>query len=451
MSYKSAHISKWVSAALGAALLATGLVTGLSAANAAAGGGFAGILTPGTIGGSGTIDYSFPQKLTNVYTDSRCAPFSSTPTLPSDLSAVVTIGGKVYTSPLVSQWPTQTATVPITGCFGPAPAGQPVGQYFPDAVGTQTYTWFAWSMNYSCRAAGTPVIISDSISGGGYTTSVPANGTLPASCLSAPVPTITGTAKVGSTLTATPGTWGPAPVALTYQWKANGVAITGATSATYKLAGAQAGKTITVTVTGTKAGYTAASKTSAATATIAPGTLGPAPVPTITGTAKVSSTLTAVPGTWGPGSVALAYQWKANGVSITGATAATYKLAGAQAGKTVTVTVTGTKTGYTTKSKTSAATAVVAPGTLGPAPVPTITGTAKVGSTLTAVPGTWGPAPVSLTYQWKANGVSITGATAAAYKLAAAQAGKTVTVTVTGTKTGYTTKSKTSAATIKIV
>ncbi|PVZ52593.1 hypothetical protein C9424_19815 [Arthrobacter sp. H-02-3] len=212
-------------------------------------------------------------------------------------------------------------------------------------------------MSYSCQAAGTPVILADS-SGAGVTTSVPANGPLPASCtaLSAPVPTSTGTAKVGSTLTAVPGTWGPAPVALTYQWKANGVAITGATAAIYKIAAAQLGKTLTVTVTGTKTGYTTKSKTATATAAVAPGTLGPAPVPTITGTAKVGSTLTAVPGTWGPAPVVLTYQWKANGVAITGATAAIYKIAAAQLGKTLTVTVTGTKAGYTTKSKTSAAT-----------------------------------------------------------------------------------------------
>ena len=173
-------------------------------------------------------------------------------------------------------------------------------------------------------------------------------------------------------------------------------------------------------------------------------------MPTITGTAKVGSTLTAVPGTWGPSPVTLTYQWKANGVAILGATAATYKVAAADTGKTLTITVTGTKTGYTTTAKTSTATAVVAKGSL-TAPVPTITGTAKVGSTLTAVPGTWGPSPVTLTYQWKANGVAILGATAATYKVAAADAGKTLTITVTGTKTGYTTTAKTSAATPVVV
>jgi hypothetical protein len=175
-----------------------------------------------------------------------------------------------------------------------------------------------------------------------------------------------------------------------------------------------------------------------------------APVPTITGTTKVGYTLTAVPGTWGPAPVTLQYQWKANGVVVIGATAATYKLTAAQAGKALTVTVTGTKTGYTTASKTSAPTAAIAAGSLGPAPVPTITGMTKVGYTLTAVPGTWGPAPVTLKYQWKANGVVIVGANAATYKPAAAQAGKALTVTVTATKTGYTTAAKTSAGTAAI-
>ncbi|WP_461187018.1 SdrD B-like domain-containing protein [Arthrobacter sp. Z4-13] len=282
----------------------------------------------------------------------------------------------------------------------------------------------------------------------GYTTAAKtsvATAAVARGTLTAPVPTITGTAKVGSLLTAVPGTWGPAPVALAYQWKASGIAITGATTATYRPVAATLGKTLTVTVTGSKTGYTTAAKTSVATAAVTRGTLT-APVPTITGTAKVGSLLTAVPGTWGPAPVALAYQWKASGIAITGATTATYRPVAATLGKTLTVTVTGSKTGYNTAAKTSVATAAVTRGTL-TAPVPTITGTAKVGSLLTAVPGIWGPAPVTLAYQWKANGIAITGATARTYTLAAATTGKTITVTVTGTKAGYTTAAKTSVAT----
>ncbi|WP_457973931.1 beta strand repeat-containing protein [Arthrobacter sp. D1-17] len=268
--------------------------------------------------------------------------------------------------------------------------------------------------------------------------------------LTAPVPTITGTAAVGSTLTADPGTWEPAPVTLAYQWKANGTAITGATASTYKLAAADAGKTLTVTVTGTKDGYTSEAKTSAATATVAAGTLT-APVPTITGTAAVGSTLTADPGTWEPAPVTLAYQWKAGGTAVTGATASTYKPTTADLGKTLTVTVTGTKDGYTTVVKASSATGtVMAANPILTAPTPTISGTAKVGVALTAAPGTWGPATVTLGYQWKANGIAITGATAAIYRPTATDLGKTLTVTVTGTKAGYTTAAKTSAATAKV-
>ena len=266
--------------------------------------------------------------------------------------------------------------------------------------------------------------------------------------ITGPTPTITGTAKVGSTLTANPGVWAPAPVNLGYAWKAAGVPISGATGANLVVPAAALGKTITVTVTGSKAGYTSVPQTSAATSAVVAGTLT-GPTPTVTGTAKVGSTLTARPGTWAPAPVTLKYQWKINGANISGATASTYKISASYVGKKITVTVTGSKTAYTTLVRTSASTSAVVAGTL-TAPTPTISGTAKVGYTLTARPGTWGPAPVTLSYQWKANGAAISGATASTYKVAAATKGKKITVTVTGRKTGYVTTAKTSASTATV-
>lgn len=74
-------------------------------------------------------------------------------------------------------------------------------------------------------------------------------------------PTITGTATVGSTLTAVPGvmTGTPTPT-VTYQWKVNGTAVPGATNSTFV---AQAGA-VTVTTTATNS-TGAAAATSVAT------------------------------------------------------------------------------------------------------------------------------------------------------------------------------------------
>lgn len=77
--------------------------------------------------------------------------------------------------------------------------------------------------------------------------------------LTAPTPVISGTAAVGKTLTANPGTW-TTGTTLTYQWYRSGVAITGATGKTYKLVAADRLNTIRVRVTGTKPGYTTAAK-----------------------------------------------------------------------------------------------------------------------------------------------------------------------------------------------
>lgn len=180
-----------------------------------------------------------------------------------------------------------------------------------------------------------------------------------ASTITGGTPTIAGTAKVGKVLTAAPGSWSPAGVAFSYQWYASGTAIPGATGTSLMLTAGHVGRKIAVRVTGSKAGYTAVTRTSAVTGNVAPGTLAPAPKPKITGTPKVGKKLTAKPGTWGPGSVAKAYRWYANGKAIPGAKGKTLKLTASHVGKRITVRITGTKAGYATVTKVSAATAKI--------------------------------------------------------------------------------------------
>jgi hypothetical protein len=88
------------------------------------------------------------------------------------------------------------------------------------------------------------------------------------------VPTVSGNANVGSTLTANPGTWnGSTPMSFQYQWQVCGAngnschAITGATDNTYVLKSGDAGNTIRVhVIAGNSDGSAAA--TSAPTASI---------------------------------------------------------------------------------------------------------------------------------------------------------------------------------------
>ena len=131
-------------------------------------------------------------------------------------------------------------------------------------------------------------------------------------------PVITGTATSCTTLAADAGSWSPAPVTLSYQWRVGGVAVVGATDSTFAVPADAAGSTITVTVTGTKPGYLPVSTTSAPTAIVTPCTLTGA-VPTIAGPTTVGGMLTATPGAWAPAPVTLAYQWLRNGSPISGA------------------------------------------------------------------------------------------------------------------------------------
>ncbi|HMQ66421.1 MAG TPA: CHAP domain-containing protein [Arachnia sp.] len=262
-------------------------------------------------------------------------------------------------------------------------------------------------------------------------------------------PKISGAARVGEKMTAKTGTWGPAPVKLTYQWLRDGKAIRGATKSAYALTADDLGAKIGVRVTGAKSEYLGASIASKATAKVEVGLLSATPTPRITGTAKVLKKLTAVPGAWAPSGVTLSYQWRRDGAAIKGATKPTYTLTADDLGAKISVKVTGKKRGYTSVSKTSASTVkAAAPDQVtAPSAAPQISGSALVGQELTANPGTWGPAPVKLTYQWLRGGVAIERATASTYTLVAEDKGAEIAVEVRGSKSGYTPVSMTSEAT----
>ena len=83
----------------------------------------------------------------------------------------------------------------------------------------------------------------------------------------APTPTISGTATRGKTLKVSTGTW-DSGTAKTIQWLRNGVEIDGAITSAYKLTSLDVGTQISVRVSGTKATYADAVRTSRKTARI---------------------------------------------------------------------------------------------------------------------------------------------------------------------------------------
>lgn len=175
---------------------------------------------------------------------------------------------------------------------------------------------------------------------------------------SAPDPAISGTVAVGSAVVAVPGGWVPGDAALHYQWALGGTPVSGANGQTYTPVAADAGKSLTVAVTATKAGYATTTKTSAAV-TVKKGAIVKAATPKVSGKAVVGAKLKAKAGSWDKG-VALSYRWYRNGKAIKGATKAGYTIAKADKGKTLRVKVTGTKSGYATVTKSSKSTKKVA-------------------------------------------------------------------------------------------
>lgn len=161
---------------------------------------------------------------------------------------------------------------------------------------------------------------------------------------------ISGRVKVGSRVTAIAST-SPSSAAKQYQWLRAGSTIAGATSATYLVTGTDAGKAISVRVSGSCAGRNATASSGAVVA--AAGTLARTGAPKVTGTKRYGKKVTATAGTWSPGATTASYQWLRNGKVIKGATRSTYKLVRADRKKKVSVRVTVRRYGYTNAVTTS--------------------------------------------------------------------------------------------------
>jgi Abnormal spindle-like microcephaly-assoc'd, ASPM-SPD-2-Hydin/Immunoglobulin domain/Immunoglobulin I-set domain len=219
------------------------------------------------------------------------------------------------------------------------------------------------------------------------------------------------------------------PGTLTYQWKKNGAAITGATAASYTTpatTNSDNGSTFAVVVSDGSGSVTSNNATLTVTATaVAPSiTAQPANATVAAGQAGTFS-VTAT------GTSPLTYQWKKNGSPISGATSHSYTTPATTStdnGSTFTVTVTNS---VSSASSNSATLTVSLPPSISAQPASRVVNAGQTATFSVAATGTG-----TMSYQWKKNGAAISGATAASYTTPATTAadnGEQFSVTVTDT------------------
>ena len=221
------------------------------------------------------------------------------------------------------------------------------------------------------------------------------------------------TVSAGSAATFSVTATGTAP--LKYQWQQNGAAISGATNASYTTpleTAADNGALFSVVIT--NAGGSVTSRNARLTVTTSG---GGGVIPSITAQPADQSILAGQTATFSvvaTGTTPLTYQWQKNGAAISGATGTSYTTAAettADSGATFAVVVTNAAGSVTSRAAKLTVTAAgpSAPSiTTQPADQSVIAGQA---ATFTVVAA--GTAPLS--YQWRKNGTSISGATGASY------------------------------------
>ncbi len=174
--------------------------------------------------------------------------------------------------------------------------------------------------------------------------------------------------------------------------------------------------------------------------------------PGLSGSAVVGGAVGLDAGTWSPVPTTLQVRWYAGGQPWTGHNDATQVVPGpAQAGQQVFARVTALRAGYLPTTVDSAP-VTIQPGTIPVTGNPTVTGTVQVGSTLQAHAGTWGSllSTVSSTWQWRADGTDIPGATSATYDVQPGDVGATLSVAEHLTATGYQATTLVSGSTVAV-
>ena len=154
------------------------------------------------------------------------------------------------------------------------------------------------------------------------------------------VPAILGVAEVGQTLTLTNSSWAPQPAKVKTQWYADGVAVPGATGASFVLTRDHIDRRISARVQASSSGYRKSTSTAPETAPVLAKPIAITSPSRIKGAPEVGSKLVARAGSLKPSDATATYAWLRDGQPIAKATKPTYTVRRADLGRALSVRVT---------------------------------------------------------------------------------------------------------------
>jgi hypothetical protein len=214
------------------------------------------------------------------------------------------------------------------------------------------------------------------------------------------------TVNQGGTATFSVGATGTAP--FSFQWRKSGTPISGATSASFTIASAQAGDASSYDVVVTNAAGSATSAAATLSVVIPPAiTLQPSDL-TVTQGSLATFSVTA------SGTAPFTYQWRKDGVNLSTGTGSSLSITAAQPSDVGNYDVVLTNPAGSVTSGTAHLTVNV-PVTISTQPSSLVL---TQGASATFTVAASGTSPI--TYQWRKGGVNITGATSASYSIPAA-------------------------------
>ena len=379
------------------------------------------------------------------------------------ISVLVTASQDTYDTVSIESNPTQKVTpqydAPQPKIVGTARAGSPL-TVDTGTWGTPTpaftYEWlidghvvsressyepFGWDLGkrVTVRVVGRSATVGPTAAEESEPTQPIAAGTM-----RAPQLTLVGTPRVNQELFIKGLSWHPYYASLAFQWYSNGKVIKGATARTYVPQSRDWHTSISVKVRATSAGFASSDATSKAAVV----QYGWMPDPDISAPTKARvGDIIKVKATGGQVNgvkPTYVYNWfHLDGPMNSRKNTSSYKVKKSDLGETIVVGVTVKGRGHMRNSYNSQRIQIVGdPFTK--SPKPTVSGTARVGSTLKANAHTWKPSTgARFSYQWyyreagSSHSIKISGATKKTFTATKALKGKVLFVAVTGRKSGY--------------